>query len=242
MDDPDNKLILAVTELCNSLRSDVTKMCEKMDADNKARYDAVADALKKKKDGDDDGDPANSAATRLAADAVSRSELEVVRAQLRDLQVKQPRQRSDADRNAFAEIQSKADVAHRALGGQADAPMVGEELLDYTLRLHRGLQKHSKQFAKAELHVLARDPSTLATVCDSIRADAVAASMSTEGMQPFQHRAVETIGPGGHRITTFHGVGSFYKQLSRPARHVLSIGAKNQGASRGGAFYSNSAV
>jgi hypothetical protein len=234
--DPE-KLLETITALCEGLRADMQKQCEKMDA----KIDAVADAMKKKKDNDDDL-AEQTAADGRRADSVSKSEIDYLRAAVRDLQIKQPRTRTDADRNAFADWQSKADVAHRALGGQADAPMAGEELADYVCRLHRPLLKHSKKWAKADLFALSRDSSTLSAVLNEVRADAVAASMSPEGMPEFQHRAIETIGPGGHRIVTWVGNGSFYKQLTRPARHIQSIGAKNQGVSRNGGFYSASAV
>jgi hypothetical protein len=127
--DPD-KMLEAVTALIEGLRADMTKLNEKCDA--------VADAMKKKADGDDD-----DLAQQTAADSsrVTRREFEATQAQLRALQTAQPRRRSDSDRNNFAEVQARADVAYRALGERADAPMQGEELIDYGIRLHRPLQK-----------------------------------------------------------------------------------------------------
>jgi len=235
--DPE-KLIEAVTALCEGLRSDMTKLCDSVNQ----KYDSVADALKKKKDSDDDTMAEQTAADGRRADAVTRGELEVVRAQLRDLQTSQPRKRTDADRNAFADMQAKADVAHRALGGQADAPMAGEELADYAIRLHRPLLKHSKKWGKADLFALSRDPSTMHSVLDQVRADAVAASMSPEGMPEFVHREVKSESPGGHKITTFVGTGSIYKQLSRRPKYVTSIGGDYRyGRSAGGSFIAKGA-
>jgi hypothetical protein len=221
------KVLAAIEALGAALR---TEVADSIAAISKRCDAAIADALKKKKDTDEGSTLAEqTAADGRRADSVSRAEFQYVSDSLRQLQVSQPRKRTDADRNAFAEVQSRADVAHRALGGQADPPMAGEELADYVIRLHRPLLKHSKKWAKAELHVLARDPSTLNSILDQVRADAVAASMSPEGLAEFQHREVHSETRGGHKVVTFYGNGTFLKQLSRPRRFVSSISGAPEG-------------
>jgi len=226
--------VKALTEkLADGLRADMAEHCKKLDA----KYDAIADSMKKldakKKDEDEDADPVGEerhAARRTAADSVSRADLEVLRAQVRDLQVRQPT-RTPSDRDALADLQAKADVAYRALGERADMPMMGEGTVEYAIRLHRGLQRHLPKDSKwkgVELAVAARDPSTFAAICDSVRAGAYEAGISPIGMPEFQHREIKTESPGGHRITTFVGNGTIFKQMSRPVRHVISIGANDK--------------
>jgi hypothetical protein len=49
-------------------------------------------------------------------------------------------------------------------------------------------------------------------------------------MQPFHHRKTVKQSPGGHTITEFHGVGTIFKQMSRPVRHVAYIGTRDSQA------------
>jgi hypothetical protein len=222
------ELLKALGELTDGLRADMAKHCETMNA----KYDAVMDAVKKKK-ADDDGDD-ETMATRTAADSVSRAEFEATQAQLRALQIAQPARKSQATLDQFADLQAKADVAYRSLGESASPPMSGEGLIEYQIRLHRPLLKHSKKFKAAELAVIARDQSTLNSICDSVRADAVEAAMSPVGMPEFQHRMITEQMPTGHTVRRFVGNGTIFKQMSRPARHVRSIGADDRYPRSGG--------
>jgi hypothetical protein len=131
-------------------------------------------------------------------------------------------------RNQFAELQARADVAYRSWNESCPPPMSGEGVLDYALRIHRPLQKHSKKFKTTELLALARDPSTLNTICDSIRADAVEASMSPVGMPEFQHRMIEEMLPTGHISRRFVGNGTIFKQMGRPGRYVAGFHIENR--------------
>jgi hypothetical protein len=224
MDETTTKLLEAIQALGAELRTEVADGMAKISQ----RCDALDEKLKKsdaKKKADDTDDLAEETAADRRSDSVrTRAELDTLRAQVNDLTIKQPRKRSDADRNAFADMQAKADVSYRALGERADQPMQGEELLDYTIRLHRGLQRHSKRWSKAELATVARDPSTLQQVCDSIRADAFEAANSPVDMKPFQHREIHEESRGGHKIVRFVGSGTIFGQLNRPVRHVGYIG------------------
>src|SRR5882724_3001489 len=56
-----------------------------------------------------------------------------------------------ATRNQFAELQAKADVAYRGWNESCPPPMSSEGILDYAIRIHRPLQKHSKKFKTTEL-------------------------------------------------------------------------------------------
>lgn len=203
------------------------------------RCTALADSVEKltaakaKADNEDD-----DMAQPVAADSVSRGELNVVKDQLRALQMAQPARVSPATRDQMADAQAKADVAYGAIGERASPPMQSEGLIEYQIRLHRGLQSHTKRFKNASLHALAADSATFATVCDSIRAEAYEAGISPVGMPLFQHREIKTMSPGGHHITTFVGNGTIFKQLTRPAKYVTGIGANDKmPRSGGGSMY-----
>jgi hypothetical protein len=229
-------LLKAIAELGAALRTEVSDSIDKLSK----RCDAMSETLAKGaslKAADNDGD---DMAEQVAADSVSRGEFRAVQQQLNGLLVAQPRRRNDADRNLMADMQARCDAAYRSLGERADAPMAGEELVDYTIRLHRGLQSHSKKWGKAELATIARDRSTFSGVCDAIRADAIAASMSPVGMPEFARRKIVTQSAGGHQITDWVGNGTIFKELSRPVRTVIGIGGNDKFAkSQGGSFTAN---
>jgi hypothetical protein len=238
-------LVEMITALGEALRSDLAKHC----ADMTAKYDALDAKMKKADEGghrsrggdqmrSDDGDNlAEKVAADRRADSVSRAEYHALQDQLKALQIAQPARQSSATRDQMADAQSRADVAYRALGESAPQPMSGEGHLDYLIRLHRPLQKHSKKFKAAELHVLARDPSTLNSVLDQIRADAVEVGISPVGMPMFQHREIVETLPTGHISRKWVGNGTIFRQLSRPVRHVHSFNVNDKmGRSAGGAI------
>jgi hypothetical protein len=227
----ETKLLEAIQALGAALRTEVADSIAKISE----RCDAMADAMAKSKT-DNDGD--DDMAQQTAADSAVRSDLAYVKAALRDLQIKQPTRRPPTDLDALAEMQSRCDAAFIANGSRAEMPMQGEGLVEYTVRMHRKLQRHSAKFAKAELAQVARDPATFQQVCDSIRADALTAGLNPVGLPQFRYREIKTESPGGHKITSFVGNGSIFAQLSRPVRHVRSIGADDRyPRSGGGAVY-----
>jgi hypothetical protein len=212
------ELLAQFQTMATELRSHVDKSC----ADVSARFDAAMGELQNKKSDRDATDPEQVAADRRA-DALA-SDLRHLQNRVNGIEVHS--KQNAASRDAFADMQAKADTAYRSWSENAPPPMSGEGILDYAIRLHRPLQKHSKKFGKADLLSMARDPSTLATICDSIRADTVEASMNPAEMKPFQWREIKSEGPGGHKITTFVGKGTIFSQMSRPVRKVTGIGHK----------------
>lgn len=56
------------------------------------------------------------------------------------------------------------------------------------------------------------------------------ASMCSDGMPQFQYRETTQESPGGHKIRSFHGNGTIFKQMSRPVRSVQRIGPRWAGA------------
>ncbi|OKO81931.1 hypothetical protein AC629_24875 [Bradyrhizobium sp. NAS80.1] len=224
-----NEIQKLTSTLSDTVAAEVQKVSAKCDALDAELKQLKADAAKRK-DGGDDGSPTgyigDPAAVRVAADSVSRTEYQVLQDQVRDMRNRMPVPQTLATRNAFADLQAKADVAYTALGERASPPMVSESILDYQVRLHRGLQQHSKKWRKTELAAIARDSSTLNSVCDEIRADAVAYGLNPPDLKPFEHRMITETMPSGHVMKRFVGNGTIFKQLSRPVRHVQYIGTR----------------
>jgi hypothetical protein len=193
------------------------------------KCDAVADAVKKR---DAEDDPSKLEAEQTAADARSdamRGELNVLRNQVNALTVSQRKSMTADDADAFADTQAKADAVMAAHGKRAEPPLQGEHLIDYQVRTHKALQQLTSKTSKwrgAALAVIARDSASFQRVCEDIRADSLAHAMSADDMPEFQHRKVTRSTPTGHMVTEWVGNGTFVKAMSRPVRHVISIGAK----------------
>jgi hypothetical protein len=223
-------LLTQITALTGELKTHVDKSC----SDMAARFDAAMGEIQRKKtdaagsregENGDDLDLGETGARLTAADSALRADVRYVKEALRDLQLKQPTRRP-ADRDALAETQARCDVAFRAHSKQADPPLSGEGAAEYSLRLHRDIQRlaPTSKWAKADLTTLVRDPATYERAVGELRADAVAASYSPEGLQPFIYREVKKTSPGGHQITEFVGNGTFVAAMSPPVRKVKSIG------------------
>jgi hypothetical protein len=239
-----DEMLEAVKTLLDGLRSDLTGSLAALDEKCTALSDSVAkmkaDAIVATSQGmqddmrrrgslrSDETNPNNPYTEQTAADradSVGRAEMAVLARSVADLKTKMTR--TSVDRNAVADLQAKADQAMRVHGDRAEPPMPGESTIDYSIRLARKMQVHSKTWKKADLNLIAADQVALGAAIEQIRADCFAAGENTEGMKPFQHREITEIGPGGHRITRFVGNGSIFAQLSRPVRHVSYIGTRN---------------
>lgn len=157
-------------------------------------------------------------------DAVHNSELAEVKRQLAALQA-MTASVSDADRIAMADEQARVDTVYRSLGQQAPFPMAGETINAYRVRSHRGIQTHSKKWAKIDLHKLpaeAMDP-----ILAEIRNDAMDYARAPDDLEPGQLRPIVKVDPStGQRQTTFVGKGTFIGQMKRPSRHVSRINTK----------------
>ncbi|WP_439925677.1 hypothetical protein [Nitrobacter sp. JJSN] len=235
----DPEQLKALTDVIEALRADINAAVSKVDAKCDALADSVATMKKKDEAGErdrgvdtsmrrreDDDYPAHPcAAERVAADSVPRSEFAALASSVADLKKKQARPM--ADLNAFADMQAKADAALRSHNERAEPPMSGEELVNYGIRMHRKMQRHSAKWKGVDLGLISADRQALENIFGEIRADTVTASMSTDGMPEFQHRMITKTMPGGHTVHEFIGNGTIFKQMSRPVRHVAYIGTRN---------------
>lgn len=182
---------------------------DRMDARRKDGEEAM-----KKKEEDEKAD----AATRKDSSRIEtlERELAAIKAISRPI--------DESDRAAFADEQSRADAVYMALGKRAEPPMGGETLGNYKVRLARGLQKHSKQWAGIELHRLTADAMDIAAT--QIRADAIVAARNPEDLADGQLREIINVDPTGRRISTFVGNGSFIDAMRGPSRVVRKINTK----------------
>ena len=108
-------------------------------------------------------------AVRVAADSVPRSEFAALASSVADLKKKQARPM--ADLNAFADMQAKADAALRSHNERAEPPMSGEELVNYGIRMHRKMQRHSAKWKGVDLGLISADRQALENIFNEIRAD-----------------------------------------------------------------------
>jgi hypothetical protein len=196
---------------------------ERVAADKK-RKDAEEEKARKDAEEKEERERADAA----KADSVPRSEFEALQRQIAELSGRMPRALTAADRDLFADVQSKADSVMRLHNDIAEPPMSGEDLIAYKIRTTRKMQAHSAKWKDVNLSMIAADSVALDNIIAEIRADATAAGLNPVGLKPFEHRKITTKGEGGHNITTFVGNGTFVKQLSRPVRHVGYIGTRSR--------------
>jgi 8-oxo-dGTP pyrophosphatase MutT (NUDIX family) len=197
---------------------------KKRDGDGTDPEQVAAD--KKRKDAEEKEKEEKEKADAAKADSVPRSEFEKLQVQIADLSKRVPRAMTSSDRDAFADAQAKADAVLRTHGEHAEPPLSGEELIPYQIRLARKMQPHSKTWKSVDLSVIAADAASFNIALDGIRADALQAGLNPVDLKPFEHRKIVQESPGGHKITSWVGNGTFIKQMSRPVRHVGRIGVR----------------
>jgi hypothetical protein len=219
----DEATLAAIREIAEALKSDLSSSIAALDAKYSEIADSVA-AMKKKADeaGERDRGVDGTMAERVAADSVGRSELAALRFEVAALKKARP----STDMNRLADIQSKADAVLRTHNEAADAPMSGEDVVSYNIRMARKMQPHSARWKGVDLHLIKADQQALENVITEIRAEALQAGLSPVGLPEFQHRMITKTTPGGHQITEFVGNGTIFKQMSRPVRHVAYIGVR----------------
>jgi hypothetical protein len=231
-------LLAQIQSVASEMKAHVDTSCAAMSA----KFDAAVGEIQKKKS--DATDPDDTMAEQVAADeaghrmvrnsemrADSTSDIRVANSMLAGLarsvsDIRKQISRPMADLNAYADAQAKADAVMRLHGESAEPPMSGEELIPYQIRMHRKLQPHSPKWKGIELSIIAADQRALENVLGEIRSDATQAGLNPIHLPEFEHRKIVQESPGGHRITTFVGKGTYIKQMSRPVRHVKFIGTR----------------
>jgi 8-oxo-dGTP pyrophosphatase MutT (NUDIX family) len=183
--------------------SEDEKKDKKADSKKDAEGDpekVVADKAKKDEDKDDKKEDKKMDSVK-ADDAGGNAD---VRRMIADVAAKLPKQLSDADYDAFASEQAKADTVFSALGERASRPQDGENLLAYRRRLAKALQPHSKAWKDVNLSAIA-DDAAFSIAQGQIYSDAMDAATNPVDLPFGTLREIISADGTGRRITSFAG-------------------------------------
>jgi len=181
-------------------------------------------AADKRKDSAKKDDADDDKRKDSAADSVTIAEL---REQIAALGAKMPKQVTDADYDAMASAQARADSVFSALGDRAPRPLDGETGIAYRRRLAGLLKKHSEEWKTVNLGVVAADEAAFAIAERQIYVAAQAAARHPIDIEPGILREVTEVNPAtGQRMTKFYGHGTFIAGLKRNPNAVTRIGLR----------------
>lgn len=174
----------------DSDKSEEEKEKEKADA---AKKDADE---KKEKEEKEKADAAkNDSATSTAALA----------ARIALVEANVPKARTDADRTALIATQAKYDPLFHAFGDSAPAPMNGEAVVDYRIRLASKFKDRSPVWKAANLSIIAGDEAALDAAEGAIYADAMAAALTPATVADGEIRMIPGKTESGHKVNRFVG-------------------------------------
>ena len=196
---------LSQEELRRALAAGRTKKDEEFTAD-KAKKDAEEAEREEERKAD--------RAKKDAEDDKVRKDAEEIRKAVADMAARIPATMSDADYNALADAQSRADSVYLAFGKSAPQPMRGETPLAYRVRLLNGVKEHSPGFKNVALDKVAlADTKALDSIEPQIYADAEAVA-----------RSPVTVADGELRCITKHvGAHIFNEYVGQPAAWMNPI-------------------
>jgi len=133
----------------------------------------------------------------------------------------------EAEQNEYTDAQSRADSVAQVFGKQAPRPMRGERLIPYRKRMLEPYRKYSDKWKNVELGLMSKQILDIAEA--EIYADAMKAGLQPTDLPPGKFREVTRVDPyTNQRVTTFHGTGTFFKQLGARPRRVTHIGARKE--------------
>jgi hypothetical protein len=135
------------------------------------------------------------------------------------------------DPQEFRQAQAKADVVAHAYGdAAAPAPLAGERLHDYRVRLLSKYQVHSKAFRDSNLYKIG-DPTALSGVEDCIYNDAMAALRDPSTFGPGELRAIKSKDATGREITRYHGdPNACWDRFNPPIKYVRRFSTSGRAA------------
>ncbi len=133
--------------------------------------------------------------------------------------------RDSRDEAEKADIQARADSVASAFGERSPRALSGETVRAYRNRLAGRFQRFCDEFKDIDLGKVA-DEKVFAGIEKRIYSDAMAkASTVLNDVPDGRLREVTKVDPStGQRMTTFHGRGTFIRQLTMPSRRVVAIG------------------
>ena len=111
------------------------------------------------------------------------------------------------DQAKFADAQMRCDVVAGAFGKQAPRPMMGEDLVDYKIRLATSYKMHAKDenVRKVDLSQLAAHPEALENFVDTIYNDAMEYARSPASVPQQTLREIKKRDPSGREYSEFQG-------------------------------------
>jgi hypothetical protein len=118
----------------------------------------------------------------------------------------------------IADAQARADSTYAAFGKRAPAPLPGERLAQYRVRLLKPMKSHSKTWSDVDLNT--QSGKNLDLIEKQIYADAATFADSAENVPSGDEMVATTKADpnSGHRVTTFRGRRSFVNQFKGEAR------------------------
>lgn len=211
--------------LCDSVAS----IAARMDAMDKERADAKMDAedddkeekkadeaedeKSEEKKADEDEDDKEEKKMDKKADAKADAD---IRRSIADLDRRIPKILSDADMNAIADAQARADSVAAAFGSSAPRPVAGETPRAYRGRLAGAFKKHSPDWKDIDL---AKADDALLTIAEkAIYADAERVAGQPAMVPAGQLRETIRLDDAGRRVKTYTGAPDSWMRAFKPPR------------------------
>ena len=133
-----------------------------------------------------------------------------------------------AHRGEFADAQERAEKAYLSWGMRANAPLAGERLRDYRIRLLRGMQKHSKQYSRSVWKRSGTRQFLMRWKAPYTRT-AFAASSAPDSVEPGRLRMVTKRLASGHTVNEFIGSpNAWMDKFAGARRYVTNIDPKHK--------------
>lgn len=207
-------------EALNKIMDSLDGLTKRIDAMETEKCEAKAKADAEAKEAEEKAKADAEAEEKAKADAAATAKADAeVSAKIRDLESRIPAALNDAEAEALADAQTKADAVFAAFGQSAPRPIAGETADGYRRRYLGKLKSHSPvwagvDLAKADSAVL--DIAEPAIHADSFKAANAPATIGEGRLVPRSRRS-----PSGHMITEF--VGDSAKYLSTFAAKPMKL-------------------
>lgn len=200
-------------------------MMTKMDSIGK-RIDAMEEAKPREvvADKKSDSEKEEEKAAKADAEAKAKADAEETKARIDAVEKAMPKEISDADFEAMADAQSKADSVASMFGESASRPQAGESVLGYRKRQAAKFKKHSSAFK--DIDITAISDSALFSVAEKqIYADAMTAANNPVLAEGEGLREIKTRSAAGHQISTFKGnIASWMDSFKADAFKLTQLG------------------
>jgi hypothetical protein len=194
---------------------------EKKDAEEKAcaeKEKADAEMMDKKRKDAEKEEREDAKEKEMADAALSQAD---IRAAIKRLERKIPKDMGDEDYAELAACQSKADSVFHAFGKAAPRPLMNESAAEYRRRTSTELKSYSPKYKSVDLYSIA-DSNLYDAVEETIYADAMGVAMSPAASIPGSLRPISK-SSGGHEFITYVGdPAAWMNEIAGPARNYVT--------------------